>query len=121
PPKAMPFYRLLLSAAPPLLILIAILGIVTILETQTFFHVPDQSISVARNIALGWFGVVIPVVLVAQFVHSRLNYRRELPRWAHARRRWTGLYYCSRDDVVFLPDENVAVAPTEMHTLINPP
>lgn len=35
--------------------------------------------------------------------------RDELPRWERARGRWERLYYCMRDETVFMPGENRAV------------
>jgi hypothetical protein len=121
PPKQKPVFKLFLSFIPPLLILAAIVGVIELLEVQTFFDVPAKSTNIARNIGLAWFGLLIPGVLIVQFVQSRLDHRRETPRWLHARRRWTGLYYCSRDDIVFTPSFNMVASPPEMHTLLYPP
>jgi hypothetical protein len=30
---------------------------------------------------------------------------QEVPKWRHARERWEALYYCYRDDVVYVPGE----------------
>jgi hypothetical protein len=105
---------------PPLIFLGLILGVIAVLEVQTYFDVPANATRIARNIGLAWFGLVIPGVLIIQFVQARLEYRREMPKWVHARRRWTGLYYCSRDDVIFAPSVNMVAPPTDMHSLLYP-
>jgi hypothetical protein len=33
----------------------------------------------------------------------------EMPRWQRAKGRWEQLYYCMRDETVFIPAENKAV------------
>ena len=121
PPRQMPFYRLFLNVLPPLLILVALLGVIDIVRIQSFVHVPESSTDIARDVGLAWFGVFIPAMLLFQFVQIRIQYRREMPRWAHARRRWSGLYYCSRDDVVFAPNLNMVASPPEMYSLLYPP
>lgn len=40
--------------------------------------------------------------------------RDELPRWQRAKERWEQLYYCMRDETVFIPAENKAVAAEDM-------
>jgi hypothetical protein len=120
PPKQVPFRRLFTNAIPPLLVLAAILGVVAVLEVQTYWDVPESATRIARNIGLAWFGLVIPGVSLIQFVQARLDYRREMPKWVHMRRRWTGLYYCSRDDVVFAPSVNMVAPPSEMRSLLYP-
>jgi hypothetical protein len=41
------------------------------------------------------------------------------PRWQGARRLWNELYYCARNDIVFLPGEQNAYAPaSEMERLL---
>jgi hypothetical protein len=117
----MPFYRLILNAVPPLLVLVALLGVLHIVRVQDYVYVPERSTSIAESIGLAWFGLLIPGVLILQFVQARLDHRREMPKWVHARRRWTGLYYCSRDDVVFTPNFNVVASPPDMRSLLYPP
>jgi len=40
--------------------------------------------------------------------------RDEMPRWQRAKERWDQLYYCMRDETVFIPAENKAVAAEDM-------
>jgi hypothetical protein len=120
PPKLVPFHRLFTNMIPPFIVLGLILGVIAVLRVQTSFDVPENAARIARNIGLAWFGLVIPGVLIIQFVQARIDHRREMPKWVQARRRWTGLYYCSRDDVVFAPSVNMVAAPTDMHSLLHP-
>jgi len=38
----------------------------------------------------------------------------EMPRWQRAMERWNDLYYCARDETVFIPGENKAIPVAEM-------
>ncbi|MBE0671428.1 MAG: hypothetical protein IH588_12630 [Anaerolineales bacterium] len=40
--------------------------------------------------------------------------RDEMPRWQAAKNRWDQLYYCLRDETVFIPSENKAVTLDDM-------
>jgi hypothetical protein len=40
--------------------------------------------------------------------------RDEMPRWQRAKERWEQLYFCMRDETVFIPAENKAVAAEDM-------
>ena len=117
-PKAMSIFQALLGLVPPLLVLGAILGVLSLLRVQDYVSIPEDALGVSRNIALAWFGVLIPGVLVVRYLQSRSDLKREMPLWMLARRRWTGLYYCSRDDVVFAETSDVVAAPSEINDLL---
>ena len=58
---------------------------------------------------------------VAVWRTSNANYKKqvaqvqaEIPRWEHAMQRWSALYYCARDDGVFIPSENTFVPIAQM-------
>ncbi len=40
--------------------------------------------------------------------------RDELPRWQSAQNRWEQLYYCMRDETIFIPAENKAIRVDDM-------
>ena len=40
--------------------------------------------------------------------------RDEMPRWQAAKNRWDQLYFCMRDETVFIPNENKAVTLDDM-------
>ena len=42
----------------------------------------------------------------------------DIPIWQHAMDRWNQLYYCYRDDVVFIPNERRSVPIEQMRNLI---
>lgn len=73
-------------------------------------------------------GILIPLVCMGGFLVSRLDKRQrekrkasnaeKLTKWERAMNRWQKLYYCSRDDVVFLPGEERAVPPSRMSELL---
>jgi len=38
----------------------------------------------------------------------------EMARWEHAMQRWNQLYYCERDDLIFIPGEKIGVPREQM-------
>jgi hypothetical protein len=120
PPKSTPWYRIIFSAIPPALVLGVILIALSLIDKQTSVAIPESAIDFSRLIALGWFGLLIPAALVLQFLRARGEHRRAVPVWMAARRRWSGLYYCPSDDVVFTPRFSNAVAPWDMDELLYP-
>jgi hypothetical protein len=38
----------------------------------------------------------------------------EIPRWEHAMQRWNQLYYCERDDLIFIPSEKTWASREQM-------
>jgi hypothetical protein len=74
---------------------------------------------------LVWLGMKVK----ARFTRDLESYRAkravferdEVPRWRRARERWEQLYYCMRDETVFLPGENRAVKADDLQKyLYNP-
>lgn len=39
----------------------------------------------------------------------------EVPKWEKAIQRWNKLYYCHRDDVLFVPEEGIAISKSQMY------
>ena len=67
---------------------------------------------------LGIFFLLSGVIGVLPERHRLANNRwaqPEHPRWERAMTRWQSLYYCARDDCVFIPGENQAVPLAQMH------
>jgi len=64
-----------------------------------------------------------------RFDHDMKNYRDkkavfdrdELPRWQRAQERWEQLYYCMRDETVFIPAENKAIKVDDMQKYLYDP
>jgi hypothetical protein len=117
-PRAVPILHAALDAIPPLLALAGVLLVLALLRGQDYVAVPERALEVARNIGLAWFGVLIPGVLLLRYAQGRLDLERQLPAWVVAHRRWTALYYCSRDDAVFSPILNAVAAPEEIRGML---
>jgi hypothetical protein len=72
-------------------------------------------------IVLGLIGIVI-------WVSSNDSHKKrveqvqrvEIPRWEKAMARWNKLYYCSRDDCVFIPEEDTSAPIAQMMNYIYP-
>jgi hypothetical protein len=97
-----------------------VLGAVALLKWQDLYAIPDSPLNVATRVGIVWFGLVIPIVLIWRHVHSVNSARDETPRWLEATRRWSYLYYCRRDDVVYIPRYRQAVRPERMDELLYP-
>jgi hypothetical protein len=68
-----------------------------------------------------FFALLVGAVGVVTWRTSNANYKKqvaqlqvEIPRWERAMQRWSALYYCARDDGVFIPSENTFVPITQM-------
>jgi membrane protein DedA with SNARE-associated domain len=70
---------------------------------------------------LVWLGVKVK----QRFDRDLANYKskksvydnEDLPRWQRAIERWNQLYYCMRDETIFIPAENKAVKANDMQYL----
>jgi hypothetical protein len=121
-PKRASIFRTVLGFVPPLLMLGTVFLGTALLKAQDYVDVSDDAIRVARNIGIAWFGVLIPCILIWRYVQSRHElHHKELPLWALARRRWTSLYYCSRDDIIFAPNTTLLASPHEIRSLLYEP
>jgi hypothetical protein len=47
--------------------------------------------------------------------------RDDLPRWQRAKARWDQLYFCMRDETVFIPSENKAISADNMEKYLYDP
>jgi hypothetical protein len=82
-------------------------------------------------VGLVGLGVIIWLALVIKrrFDRDLSNYKSkkvmydqdELPRWQRAQERWQQLYYCLRDDTVFIPAENRAIHAADMEKYLYDP
>jgi hypothetical protein len=76
-------------------------------------------------------GVIIWLVVFIKrrFDRDLANYKskkaifdeEESPRWQRAKERWEQLYYCLRDDTVFIPAENRAIHAADMEKYLYDP
>ena len=69
-------------------------------------------------VALGFFAVLMPLrILAVTYVQRRLMAQR-LPGWTDASARWHRVYYCFRDDVVFVEGQLVYFASRDIEKLL---
>ena len=95
------------------------LAIIALLRAQNLIAVPDAALDVAKWGGIGWFALLVPLVAVGRYLGSRDRAQKGLEPWRDAVHRWRMAYYCSRDDVVFLP-HGEPVAPEEATSLWTP-
>ncbi len=62
--------------------------------------------------------VVLLVIRQIWRIRDAAECEREMPRWERAMERWEQLYYCRRDDVVFIPGEGAPVLADDIDELI---
>lgn len=101
-----------------------------VIPAGAYFLIGDTSIEAASPPILIGFGLLLCLSLiilitigwfiwrwwkgkydasVAQLKIRQAEADRNLPHWERAMSRWEKLYYCSRDDIVFIPNEKRAV------------
>lgn len=109
-----------LGVLASVMVLGLVLGGVALLRWQDLYGVPDSPLNVATRVGIVWFALVIPVLLIWRHVHSANTARDEMPRWLEATRRWSYLYYCRRDDLVYIPRFKQGVSPDRVDELLYP-
>jgi hypothetical protein len=116
-PPEQPVYRSPLRGLPMVMTVLALgLGIAALAFPQRFAAVrlPLPALFLAPALAaLGW------MLVVSALGWARV--RRALPAWERAVARWYDLYYCGRDDGVYLPERAELVSVELMGTLLYEP
>jgi hypothetical protein len=99
-----PLARSWADAARAILISGALAGVVLIVMfTLGQFDVSVPSAAkYAMYGALALFGALLPAWAIIRTLDTQSRARRQRLAWHDAKERWDLLYYCSRDDVVFL-------------------
>ena len=72
-----------------------------------------------------WLGLKVKT----RFERDMKNYREkkavfdrdELPRWQRAKERWGLLYYCMRDETLFIPTEGKSISADDMEKYLYDP
>jgi hypothetical protein len=117
-PAAMPVQRVVLGTALSWLAMAGILGIVRLLDWQSTVELPQLSLDLMTVISVLWFGFAVPGILFGRYHLLQEHARRIAPACIDARARWSKLYYCFRDDVVFMPGDGVSAPPDQMMALL---
>ena len=99
----------------------AFMGIFALIETQTYVRIAKGPLELGSTTALVWFAGVIPLAAALRYFLGCRNAALKYPGWLRARERWERLYYCFRDDVVFLPDEGITEPAADMDNLLYRP
>lgn len=113
-----PFSFLLPLAGTASALIPDIQGIPTWLVSVIALGLPALCVLVAGIAVIVWLGIKVK----QRFDRDMKSYRDkkaiydrdELPRWQRAKERWEQLYYCMRDETVFIPAENKAIATDDM-------
>jgi len=69
---------------------------------------------------LWWIGSNV-VREVGTIRHNRLNYPSEVERWERAIERWRELYYCYRDDGIFIPAQTRLIPVEQLRAFLYSP
>ena len=115
-PRALPLTGVVQACVLSLVALGVDLGIVALLRGQDLVAVPDASLRLATWGGIAWFGLFVPLVALGRYLGSRDRATRGQEPWQEAVVRWHDAYYCSRDDVVFLPG-GASMAPEDARAL----
>lgn len=82
-------------------------------ENPALVLIPIVGVTVFVVLLLRWI-VVSLVREVRKLRDERAGYPAEVEIWERSYARWKELYYCSRDDGVFLPNQTVLVPSAQM-------
>ena len=118
PPRAEPWTQLLRRTVRAWLFLAGVTAVVMLAPLPDLLGLPSSLMAAALIAAIGWFGFVSPVLSGRRLNLAKQAARRQLPLWAQARERWSRLYYCSRDDVVFVANEERCESPEQLLDLL---
>jgi hypothetical protein len=117
-PRPLPLFGVVQACVFSLILLGIDLAIVALLRWQDIVSIPSASLSFASWGGIVWFGVLVPLVAAGRYLGSRDRAAKDLEPWQESMLRWRDAYYCSRDDVVFLPNsEGSPVAPENAEVL----
>jgi hypothetical protein len=113
-----PFSFLIPLAGTAVAIFPDVQGVPTWLISAAVIGLPALCVLVVGVVLLIWLGSKVK----GRFDRDMKNYRDkkaiwdrdDMPRWQRAKERWEQLYYCMRDETVFLPAENKAVKADDM-------
>lgn len=119
-PRPMPAGQAFFSIAASWLAMAAVLGVVALLRMQEFVDLPELSLDAVTIMSLLWFGLASPGIVLLRYSQLQSAIRDETPRWQQARERWMRLYYCGRDDIVFIPQELLVLSPERVADLLYP-
>lgn len=120
-PHPMTYGAALLKTVLSLLIGAAVIVLVLGLGAINELGLPGRPLDRAIIAAGVWFGFIVPAALFWRADRQIKAAARELPVYRTARSRWERSFYCNRDDVVFIPDENVMEHPDHMSKLLYRP
>jgi hypothetical protein len=99
-------------------LLAAVVAIVLLSPLQNVVNPPSDLVTLVLVVAIGWFGVAGPAWSAWRLYTDKQAAERALPLWVQARERWSMLYYCSRDDVVFVANEERSESPDQLLDLL---
>jgi hypothetical protein len=90
-----------------------------LLGDQSWVEVPAGPLNLAMTAVVVALGFALPAAAFARYLWLSYRAKRHLPLWSEARDRWSRLYYCSWDDVVFLRDEDDFETPDRVFELLS--
>ncbi len=118
PPRASNYPRTVASIVVSWVMGAIVVGAVALLKAQSLVDLPSLPLDAALYGTIVLFGLLLPLLLLWRTVLQQRAFRRQLPQWRHVRARWSRLYYCFRDDVVFYGGSDVAVSPDSVRSLL---
>jgi hypothetical protein len=103
-----------LVAAVAALVLLAI-------KNQDEVSVPESTLESLLIAVVVLLAVFMPLVQIAKWYLSLRQLRVSWPAWERAMERWQQVYYCYRDDVIFIRGEGHGFPPDQMAQLVYRP
>jgi hypothetical protein len=118
PPQTEPWDQLTRQILIVWLLLAIIAGVALLSPLPEELSIPSGLITIVLGLAVICFGLVHPILSAWRLYRAKQAEQRNLPLWAQARDRWSRLYYCSRDDVVYVAWEERYETPDQILDLL---
>ena len=118
PPKAATYQDAVVNTIGSWLIGALVLLTISGLRSIGYLGIPDAPADLAMAVTLAWFGLAIPLISFLKTAREEKKAQEWLPRYEQARARWENVYYCSRDDVVFLLHDGTTERPERMRDML---
>ena len=91
--------------------IISLCGLLFIINYIAYGNItPSSIITILLMSSVGVLPLLLGIGLIALCIYldnkSKKEVHEQIPIWERAMQKWNSLYYCARDDIVFIPNTN---------------
>ncbi len=97
-----------------------LVGIFIVASVFLFWRYDVQIINInIPLVCIVWVGIVIGIWRLVVYVREpEKRLTPKIDTWSYQMNLWNSLFYCARDNVVFLPGKNQVAAPNELRQVL---